>query len=129
MGRRLTPQERLDRAITEREFQDQVIQLAHLFKWRVAHFRPAMTTQGWRTPVQADGAGFPDLLMTRGTRVVVAELKRELAKTSQDQEAWLAAFAAAGVRAVVWRPSDLRTGAIQRVLGHTGILALSGLAP
>ena len=47
--------------MSERELQDAVIQLARLLGWRVAHFRPAMTTRGWRTPVSADGAGFPDL--------------------------------------------------------------------
>lgn len=43
----------------ERQWQAQVIELARILGWRVAHFRPALTKHGWRTPVQADGAGFP----------------------------------------------------------------------
>jgi hypothetical protein len=50
---------------TEREFQRQVIDLARLLGWRCAHFRPGRTARGWRTPVQADGAGFPDLQPVR----------------------------------------------------------------
>jgi hypothetical protein len=93
--------------ITEKEFMGQVLDLARMFGWRVAHFRPALTSRGWRTPVQADGAGFPDLLMARGSRLVAAELKREKGSaTTPDQDAWLAALAAAGCEAFLWRPSD-----------------------
>jgi hypothetical protein len=45
------------------------------YGWRAAHFRPARTAKGWRTPVAADGAGFPDLVLVRRTRIVAAELK------------------------------------------------------
>jgi hypothetical protein len=61
--------------ITESEFLDQVLQYAKLRGWRSAHFRPAKTIDGWRTPVSGDGKGFPDLLLVRGDRVIVAELK------------------------------------------------------
>ena len=44
---------------------------------RVAHFRPPRTVHGWRTAVAADGAGFPDLVMVRGSRLLAAELKSE----------------------------------------------------
>jgi hypothetical protein len=83
----------------------QVIELAHLFGWRVAHFRPCKTGRGWRTPVQADGAGFPDLVLVGRGRVIVAELKRETGRATPDQLAWLAAFTDAGVESVVWTPS------------------------
>jgi hypothetical protein len=94
------------RLTTEAEFQDQIIELAHLFGWRVAHFRPAQTRRGWRTPVSADGQGFPDLLMTRRNRCIAAELKSAGGKVSADQTAWLEAFGAAGIEDHVWRPSD-----------------------
>jgi hypothetical protein len=48
------------RVLSEAAFTDAVIELARLGGWRVAHFRPARTASGWRTPVQGDGAGFPD---------------------------------------------------------------------
>lgn len=107
----------------EDAFQDSVVQLAQLHGWRVAHFRPAQTAQGWRTPVSADGLGFPDLVMVRAPEFVVAELKGERGRVGVDQEAWLAelrvvaaAFAAGGqivtpkgppaFDVYVWRPSD-----------------------
>lgn len=104
---RLTDAQRADRSLSEADFMAQVIELAHLYRWRVAHFRAAMTSRGWRTPVQADGAGFPDLLLLRGSRIVAAELKRERgSRPTDDQLAWLAAFAEAGVESFLWRPAD-----------------------
>lgn len=100
-------QQRADRALTEKDFMAQVLELARILGWRAAHFRPALTARGWRTPVQADGAGFPDLLLTRGDRLLAVELKRERGGVlSADQAAWLAALEAAGVECHLWRPSD-----------------------
>jgi hypothetical protein len=106
-NRRLTPAQLVDRRLTEADFLRQVVELAHLLGWRVAHFRPALTARGWRTPVQGDGAGFPDLVMTRRDRCIAAELKREQGgHVTDDQRAWLAAFDAAGLETAIWRPSD-----------------------
>jgi hypothetical protein len=106
---RLTPAELLLRSVTEAEWQEQVIELAHALGWRVAHFRPARTQHGWRTPVAGDGAGFPDLLLVRGARVIVAELKREGPghEPTPEQVAWLDAFGAADIEAHIWRPGDI----------------------
>lgn len=94
-------------AITESAFQRQVLDLARLRGWRVAHFRPAQTAKGWRTAVSGDGAGFPDLILIRGPRLIVAELKRSRKeKVRPAQAEWLAAFEAAGVPAFVWTPDD-----------------------
>lgn len=103
---RLTAEQRRDRALTEAEFLAQVIDLARLLGWRTAHFRPAWTGRGWRTPVQGDGAGFPDLLLVRRDRIVAAELKRETARPTPEQLAWLMALADAGVETHAWRPSN-----------------------
>jgi hypothetical protein len=93
--------------ITEAEFQSQVIDLAHLFGWTVAHFRPALTSKGWRTPVQADGAGYPDLTLVRPPRVVFVELKSADGKLTDRQRTWLDLFGACpGVRVELWRPAD-----------------------
>ncbi len=78
--------------MTEEEFQQQVIEYAHLKGWLVAHFRKARTKNGWITPVQADGKGFPDLILIRPNRLVVAELKRAGAKPTPEQRIWLEAF-------------------------------------
>jgi hypothetical protein len=50
--------------------------------------------------------GFPDLVLLRPPRLVVAELKTEDGRVSRDQWAWLDDFAAAGAEAYVWRPGD-----------------------
>lgn len=92
--------------ILEDAFLQQVIDLAHYLGWTVAHFRPALTKSGkWITPVQADGKGFPDLVLVR-ERIIIAELKKETGKPSPDQQKWLAAFKTANVEAYVWRPAD-----------------------
>ena len=90
---------------TEREFQGAVIDLAHTLGWLVAHFRPALTKRGWRTPVQADGAGFLDLLLAR-ERLVFAELKTHRGKLSPKQGDWIAALESAGAEVYVWRSAD-----------------------
>lgn len=117
MSRRLSTSERLDRMVTEKDFQSQVIQLARLLGWRVAHFRSICDRQGiWRTPVQADGAGWPDLFMVRRDRAIAAELKRELSKAMPEQDIWLYKLAQTCVETYIWRPSDLRLGTIQSTL-------------
>ncbi len=102
-------------AMTEAELQECVIATAHLFGWRVAHFRAAQTKHGWRTPVAADGKGFPDLVLVRD-RVVFVELKAERGRTSPEQLDWLAALANAGAEQYVWRPSDWADGTIEAAL-------------
>lgn len=112
---RLTAADRLNRAVTEADFLSQVIDLAHILGWRCAHFRPCKTGRGWRTPVQGDGAGFPDLILVGRGRIIAAELKRETGRATPDQLAWIAAFADAGVAAFVWQPHDI--DAIAKELG------------
>ena len=97
--------------ISEAGFQQQVIQMAKLRGWKVAHFRGVQVTRRdgstfHQTPVQADGAGFPDLVMLRGARQVSAELKVPPNKPTDRQMAWLAAFAMAGAETFVWTPDD-----------------------
>ena len=75
--------------ISERDFQQQIIDIAHLYGWHVAHFRPAMTTHGWRTPVSADGKGFPDLCMVKGNKLIFWEVKSEHGFLSGEQMKWI----------------------------------------
>jgi hypothetical protein len=89
------------------QFTEAVIGVAQALGWRVAHFRPARTAKGWRTAVSGDGKGFPDLLLARGDRLIVAELKTGRGRLTREQRAWLDAFAAVpGVTACVWRPKS-----------------------
>lgn len=93
-------------SISEAAFTAQVIELAQWQGWRVFHARAARTAKGWRTPVQGDGVGFPDLLLIRGPQCVVTELKAERGRLTREQIDWLAAFAGAGLETHVWKPSQ-----------------------
>lgn len=92
--------------MTEAAFQKQVIALAKLHGWRVAHFRPSLNRRGkWQTAVQADGSGFPDLVLVR-ERVIWAELKTEDGKLSNDQIDWQTDLLDANQEVYVWRPCN-----------------------
>lgn len=97
--------------VAEAEFQRQVIGLARMLGWRVAHFRTVRVLRGngsvhYATPVQADGAGFPDLIMVRGERLLAVELKAKRGVVSDEQRAWLDAFGSVHAEVYVWRPGD-----------------------
>lgn len=92
--------------MTEAEFQARVLSEARARGWRAAHFRAARTQSGgWATPVTADAAGFPDLVLAHPRHgVIFAELKTASGRVRPAQRAWLDLLNAAGARAVVWRP-------------------------
>jgi hypothetical protein len=91
----------------ESEFQKMVLDLAKLLGWRRAHFRPARTgSGGWVTPVQGDGVGFPDLVLVRPPRMIVAELKAGKNKPNPEQVAWLNAFRGCNLEVYVWKFED-----------------------
>jgi hypothetical protein len=93
--------------IRETDFQSAVIEAAQFLGWRVAHFRAGRTANGWRTPVAGDGAGFPDLVLVRGPRLVVAELKSHRGQVTSRQQLWLDDLVAVpGIEVHVWRPDD-----------------------
>lgn len=92
--------------VTEDVFQAVVIDVARLFGWRVAHFRPGRTATGWRTAVSGDGAGFPDLVLVRPGRVLFRELKVGRGELRADQAAWRDALLDAHQDWALWRPSD-----------------------
>jgi hypothetical protein len=102
--------------MTEPELLAAVLDLARVFGWRTAHFRAAQTRYGWRTPVQGDGAGFPDLVVVRGSRVIAIELKSDTGKVTAEQRLWLDALTDAGVLTCIWRPEHWRDGTIEHHL-------------
>ncbi len=97
--------------LSEAGFQKQVVAFAKMHGWHVAHFRTVRVQRRsgavyHETPVGVDGKGFPDLLMIRGCRVIVAELKVPPNTVSAEQTEWLLKFGGAGAEAFVWRPAD-----------------------
>lgn len=95
----------LDAQMSEEQWSEQVIAYASLRSWLVAHFRPARTAHGWRTPVSADGKGFPDLVLVRD-RAVLVELKSVKGTLTEEQARWLEALKRADVEHYLWRPTD-----------------------
>lgn len=77
---------------TEADFTAEVLSRALACGWRRAHFRPAQTARGWRTAVAGDGKGFLDLVLLRGPRLVVAELKMPGNEPTPEQLQWLDAW-------------------------------------
>lgn len=90
--------------MTEDEFLRQIIELAHVYQWRVHHERPAWTNKGWRTPIQGD-RGFPDLVLARSPRVIIAEVKSDKGRLTREEREWLEEMEGCpGVESFIWRP-------------------------
>lgn len=86
--------------VTERELQRAVEILARLCRWLVYHTYDSRRSQ----------AGFPDLVMIRGHRMIAAELKSQKGELRPEQQQWMAAFDGVPfVESYVWRPSDMET--------------------
>lgn len=92
--------------MTENDLLVGTLDLLRLFGWRSIHVRAARTAHGWRTPIQGDGTGWPDVYAVRGPHAIAAELKADRGRVSPEQTAWLDALRAAGVSVHVWRPVD-----------------------
>ena len=103
----------LDASISEKDLQDTVIDLALAFGWTVYHARDS---RGQRLE------GLPDLELLRPPKALRVELKREHGAGGHTndptplQERTIALLRACGQDVRVWRPSDLRSGEIERVL-------------
>lgn len=74
-------------ALSEASMQRTIIEAGQWYGFRVAHFRPAQTARGWRTPVEGD-AGFPDVVLALHGLAYAFELKSERGKLSPEQLAW-----------------------------------------
>lgn len=69
-------------ALSERDFQAQVVQLAQLHGWLAYH-----TFDSRRS-----AAGFPDLVLVRGPELIFAELKTDHGTVRAEQDRWLASL-------------------------------------
>lgn len=97
-----------DRAL-ELDCERTVIEACKVLGFRVHGERAAVSRRGmWATPIKGD-AGWPDLVIAGHGHVLVVELKRKPRKVTEDQAAWLAELARAGVSTdVVWVPEGLQ---------------------
>ncbi len=91
--------------VTERDWQRQVLDLADLLGWKCYHT--------WLSARSCPG--FPDLVLVRSGRLVMAELKGTRGKLTHAQAEWLQLLdTVEGVEVYTWRPEDL--GEVVRVL-------------
>lgn len=97
-----------DPPITEADWQQQVIDLAHVLGWKHLHVRRTIG-KGNKWVTATNLKGWPDLFLwhERQQRVIAAELKSEAGTTTPEQVDVLESLTAAGVPCFVWRPSDL----------------------
>lgn len=92
---------------TEAGFQSRVVELATSLGWDWLHI--ATTAKGYKSPMRGTlGAGWPDLVLLRGHRMVIAELKRQKAPPPSDLQKRVinALSEVEGIETFVWRPSD-----------------------
>jgi hypothetical protein len=86
--------------LTEAAWQDHLIGkrgLAPLYGWDHYHTHDSRRSQ----------AGWPDLVLAKGTRVIFLELKRMRGKVSPAQRQWLERLHAAGLECGIARPDRL----------------------
>jgi len=83
--------------VREKDWQQLVYDTARRLGWLAYH--------PWRSDHSA--AGYPDLTMVRGDRLIFAELKRQDKNPTPKQQEWLNALTATGrCEVYVWRPDD-----------------------
>ena len=84
--------------MTEQDLDNAIRELCQLYGWMRYH-----TYRSTRSP-----AGFPDLTLVRGARLIFAELKSDVGKLKPAQVHWLAALEQTGAEVYTWRPSQLQ---------------------
>lgn len=93
---RLTPDDLRSRQVTEREFLQQIRTLARTMNWLCYHTHDSRRSE----------PGFPDLVLTKGARLIFAELKTDIGKTTNEQIVWMASLEATGAEVYIWRPRE-----------------------
>jgi len=83
--------------ITEKDWQATVIAQAKVLGYEFIYF----TWNSRHSP-----AGFPDLIILRDGRMIVAELKREGEQPTPEQYFWLLEFLKVTKDVYLWYPSD-----------------------
>ncbi len=74
----------------EADYDQTIIDMAHAFGWKCVHFRAAMTSKGYRTPVSGDAKGWLDWIFFKPSKApVFIEFKTGKNKPSPEQEEWL----------------------------------------
>lgn len=99
--------------VAEKQFMAGVLEYASLHGWLAYHTHDS----------RRSAAGYPDLTLVRGGRLLFAELKGAQGRVSDAQAVWIGALRSAGCDVRVWRPGDwaeieatLRRGHVREAL-------------
>ena len=83
--------------MSEKAFMGNIIALAELTGWLVFHDYDS----------RLNNPGFPDLVLVRGGRIIIAECKTQKGRLRPMQVIWLEALRRCpSVETFLWRPSD-----------------------
>lgn len=119
--RTITPDECLDRRMSEKTLQNRVVGRAKRRGWDVKHVgKGTVASDAAGNPIIVSSAkSFPDLFMLHEgmRRALAIELKREQGEFEPGQLEYLQLLNLCGIPAVVIRPSDLREGRVDAILG------------
>ena len=119
--RTITPDQCADRRMSERTLQSRIVDRAKRRGWVVKHVGKgiaAFDAEG--KPIFVSTAeNFPDLFMLHAgqQRALAIECKREQGEFEPGQLEYLQLLNLCGIPAVVIRPSDLREGRVNAILG------------
>lgn len=87
----------LSHLLRERDWQEVVVAYARIKGWFVYHTHDS----------RRSAPGFPDLVLVRSGRIVMAELKTETGRIRPDQARWIEALSAVpSITVRIWRPSQ-----------------------
>ncbi len=99
-------------SMSEDQLLTAVLHCARVGRWLAYHVRNS------RAGITQGDVGFPDLIMVRPPRLIVAELKdgKARSKPTMMQAEWLERLKESGAEAYLWRPMDWLDGSIERTL-------------
>ena len=113
MPKRLTPDERGDRAMLEAEVVAKTLEVLAEYDFRACHLPDSRRLQGDR--------GAPDIIAVRPPHLVFIECKRQVnIKHPPHQVAWQEDLRDSGAMVWIVQPADLRTGRLALALAGLG---------
>ena len=91
--------------VSEADLAKAVEDLLDIYGWKWCHYRPAKTSKGWRTALSGH-PGLLDYIATKGSRLLIFELKSERGNLTPEQLSWWNVLILTKAEVYTWRPSD-----------------------